>query len=155
MNWVTAWNWKSAAGSSCCRAAIFFLVNLSAGTDAALAAMQTEFIYRAVMAGFYGALTQYFARLRDERVATRAATVIVPGLAHLVEFGVHRWAGTAVLGWSMTGSIMFSVVTTRFNLFAMRHGVLTVGRDSDSWWHDLRALPALVVAFFRPSASIS
>lgn len=155
MTWFPAWNWKSAVASSCCRAAIFFSINLPAGMDAALAAMQTEFIYRAVMAGFYGSLTQYFARLQSERTATRAATVIVPGIAHVVELGVHLWADTAVLGWSILGSIMFSVVTTRFNLFAMRRGVLTVGRDSATWWQDLRALPALVVAFVRPTASTS
>ena len=105
--------------------------------------------YRAVAAGFYGSLTQYFAQLHAERRATWAATLIVPGVAHLVELGVHAWAGTPVLGWSVAGSIAFSMMSTRFNLFAMRRGALTVGHGSASWWQDLRAMPAMVAAFFR------
>jgi hypothetical protein len=149
MTWTVAWNWKSAVVSSLCRASIFFVINSSAGWDAALAAMQVEFAYRAVAAGFYGSLTQYFARLHAERRATWAATLIVPGVAHLVELGVHAWADTPVLGWSVAGSIAFSMMTTRFNLFAMRRGALTVGHGSASWWQDLRAMPAMMAAFFR------
>ncbi len=145
MTW--AWNWKSAVVSAVCRASIFFAVNLSVGLDAALAAMQVEFLYRIVAAGFYGSLTQYFSQLPSERTATIAAMCVVPGLAHLVEFAVHAWAGTPVLGWSLAGSVAFSLVTTRFNLFAMRRGVLTVGHGSASWWHDIKAIPMLVVAF--------
>lgn len=144
-----AWNWKSAVASSLCRASIFFTVNLWSGVDAAVAAMQVEFLYRAVASGFYGSLTERFARMRSERRATWAATLVVPAVAHLVEFGVHAWAGTPVLGWSVAGSVVFSIVTTRFNLFAMRRGVLTVGRGSASWWQDLKAMPAVVAAFLR------
>jgi hypothetical protein len=151
MTWSVAWNWKSALASSLCRAAIFFAINLSAGMDAAVAAMQVEFASRAVASGFYGSLTQYFARHHGARGV--AATLIVPGLAHLVEFGVHRWAATPVLGWSVVGSVAFSMLTTRFTLFAMRQGVFTVGHGSASWWQDMRALPALVLAFFRVPSS--
>lgn len=149
MTWALAWNWKSAVVSSLCRASIFFVINSSAGLDAALAAMQVEFVYRAIAAGFYGSLTQYFSRLRAERRATWAATLIVPGIAHLVELGIHAWAGTPVLGWSIVASVAFSMLTTRFNLFVMRRGALTVGDGSASWRQDLRAMPAMVVAFFR------
>jgi len=147
VTWSRAWNWKSAVVSALCRACIFFAINLSAGLEAAVAAMQVEFAYRAVAAGFYGSLTERFARMRSERQARRAATLVVPAVAHLVEFGIHAWADTAVLGWSIVGSIAFSVLTTRFNLFAMRRGVLTVGHGSASWWQDLRAMPAMVAAF--------
>jgi hypothetical protein len=149
MSWAVAWNWKSAVVSSLCRASIFFVINSPAGLDAALGAMKVEFAYRAVAAGFYGSLTQYFSRLHEERRATWAATLIVPGVAHVVELGIHAWAGTPILGWSIVGSVAFSVVTTRFNLFAMRRGALTVGHGSASCWQDLRAMPAMVAAFFR------
>ena len=66
MTWTVDWNWKSAVVSALCRASIFFVINISAGWDAALAAMQVEFAYRAVAAGFYGSLTQYFAQLHAE-----------------------------------------------------------------------------------------
>jgi hypothetical protein len=149
MTRTPVWNWKSAVASTVCRAALFFAINLPAGLDAAVVAMQVELLYRAVAAGFYGSLTQYFSRLHQERQATWTALLVVPGLAHLVEGGVHAWAGTPQLAWSLAGSITFSIITTRFSLFAMRRGVLTVGSGSASCWQDLRALPALVVAFFR------
>jgi len=144
-----AWNWKAAVVSSLCRASIFFLANLSAGLEAAMAAMQVEFLYRAVAAGFYGSLTERFARARSERHATWAAMIVVPGIAHLVELGIHLWAGTPMIGWSLAGSVAFSLLTTRFNLFAMRRGVMTVGRGSATVWQDLRAMPAMLAAFLR------
>lgn len=151
MSWSQAWNWKSAVGSAVCRAAIFFVVNTSAGAGAALTAMQVEFCYRAVASGFYGSLTQRFARMPNRRRATWLALIVLPALAHVVEFAVHSWAGTPVLGLSIAGSVAFSLLTTRFHLIAMRQGVLTVGAGSASWWQDLKALPAVCVAFFRLS----
>lgn len=147
MTWSRTWNWKSAVASSTCRAGIFFGINLAAGLEAAVTAMQVEFVYRAVAAGFYGSLTEYCSRIPCERVARRTATVAVPGVAHLVELGVHSWAGTPVLGWSLVGSVAFSILTTRFSLFAMRRGVLITGEGRQSWWRDLQAVPGLVTAF--------
>lgn len=151
MSWAEAWNWKSAVASSVCRASIFSVVNASAGLQAAFTAMQVEFLYRAVASGFYGSLTQRFARMPDRTRATWLALIVLPTLAHIVEFVVHSWAGTPVLGWSIAGSVAFSLLTTRFHLIAMRKGVLTVGAGSASWWQDLKALPAVCVAFFRMS----
>lgn len=151
MTWTTVWNWKSAVASSVCRALIFFVVNIPAGVDAALAAMQTEFLYRAMASGFFGSLTQYFAQVHAGRLSAWMATAIVAGLAHLVELGVHAWAGTPLLGWSIAASVIFSLVTTRFNLFAMRRGVLRVGQGSGTVRQDLRAMPGVVAAFFRTS----
>src|SRR5215510_14695129 len=56
------WNWKSAFLSSLSRALIFFAANLGAGTRAAVGAMVLEFGYRAITAGFYGAITQSFRK---------------------------------------------------------------------------------------------
>lgn len=151
MTWTVVWNWKSAVTSSVCRAVIFFAVNIPAGVDAALAAMQTEFVYRAVASGFFGSLTQYFAQMHAGRLSLWPATAIVAGLAHLVELGVHAWAGTPLLGWSIAASVLFSIVTTRFSLFAMRQGVLRVGHGSGTLREDLRAMPGVVSAFFRTS----
>ncbi len=149
MTWSLGWNWKSAVVSSLCRASIFFVANWSAGLDAAVAAMQVEFLYRAVAAGFYGSMTERFARMRSERRVTWAAMMVVPGISHVVELAIHLWAGTPMLGWSVAGSVAFSILTTRFNLFAMRRGSLTVGHGSATWWQDLKAMPALFVAFLR------
>lgn len=150
MSWRTAWNWKSAVLSALGRSTVFFSINASAGFDAAATAMQVEFVYRIVASGFYGALTQYFAARRQSTAAGWTALVVLPAISHGVEWLVHSWAGTPILGWSIAGSVAFSFMTTRFHLVAMRRGVLTVGPGSASWTQDLRAMPATVAAFFRP-----
>src|SRR5688572_9273253 len=72
------WNWKSAVVSAIGRSSIFLVVNLPAGVAAALAASRTEFAYRLFAAGFYGALTAWFARKYPSRAGTIAALVVVP-----------------------------------------------------------------------------
>ena len=62
----------SAAG----RASLFFLTNLPAGVDAAVAAAGTEVGYRLLAAGFYGTLTERFARLEATRRSTIAALLV-------------------------------------------------------------------------------
>lgn len=146
----TAWNWKSAVLSAIGRSTVFFGINSGAGFDAALTAMQVEFVYRIIASGFYGALTQHFASQRRSPAAGWTALVLLPALSHATEWIVHAWAGTPVLGWSIAGSVAFSGITTRFHLVAMRRGVLTVGPGSASWRQDLRAMPGTIVAFFRP-----
>ena len=90
----------------------------------------TEFLFRFATSGFYGALTQAFRRVEPARTGMIAAMVILPLLAHTLEFIVHWWRGTANLGLSITVSLCFTAVSTSFNLFAMRRGVLIVG-DAD------------------------
>lgn len=134
--WRAAWNWKSALASAIGRAPIFFAANLPAGMDAAVAAFQTEFIYRVVAAGFYGALTEYFAGLPSRRAATIGALVTLPALAHGVEYAVHAWAGTERIGGAILLSVLVSMATTRFSLFAMRRG-LFVTRGAQSFTADV------------------
>ena len=63
---------------------------------------------------------------------------------------MHWAAGTARLGPRIAGSILFSVVSTLFNLHAMRHGALLVGHHrAASLRTDLRRMPALVATFLR------
>lgn len=126
MRLAHAWNWKSALLSALCRAPVFFAANLSAGLPAAVAAFQTEFAYRLVAAGFYGGITEAFARMRPARLATLGALIIVPGLAHAAEFLVHWSAGTSNLGASVVASVCMSVITTRASLFVMRRGLFVV-----------------------------
>ncbi len=140
-----AWNWKSALLSATSRALLFFLANLSAGLHPAIAAAQTEFLYRAVAAGFYGSLTEQFARRRASRGMTIAAVLTVPAVAHGVEFLVHHASGTPRLGTALLASIAFSLVTTRFNLFAMRRGLLLGSRPLSS---DVRTLTTMARARF-------
>lgn len=143
------WNYKSAVLSAVVRASIFFVTNRMAGFDAAVAAMTTEFCFRIVTSGFYGAVTQAFRRVEPASAGTVAAMVLLPLLAHALELLVHWWQGTPELGVSITASVMFTAISTSFNLFAMRQGVFVVGAGRQSLWSDILALPRLVVQFVR------
>ncbi len=126
---------------------MFFCVNLARGFDAAQAAFVTELVLRAATSGFYGTVTQTFRSVEPRRTATIAASVLLPVLSHSVELAVHWFRGTEALGLSIGSSVALTVVSTAFNLHAMRHGVLTVGAGSQSLGADLRKLPGLVSSF--------
>ena len=144
---IRHWNYKSALFSSVLRALIFLFANLRSGWQAATGAMLAEFIYRAVTAGFYGALTQSFRRVRPPWKGTAAALVVVPLVTHSIEFAIHYLRGTPNLKTSMIASICFTLVSTSFNLFAMRRGALVTGQGAWPIADDLRALPALIASF--------
>ena len=141
------WNYKSAVLSALTRGGVFFSVNLSAGWEAAVAALLVECAFRVTTAGFYGALTQAFRQVRPERTGTLAGMVILPALAHSLELLVHWLCGTERLGASIAASVGLTALSTAFHLFAMRWGVFIVGHDSGSLSDDLRRMPLLVVSF--------
>lgn len=148
--WTTLgrrWNYKAAVLSSLVRASLFFFVNLAAGFDAAAAAGGAELALRFATSGFYGALTQSFRRVEPMWVATASAMVLLPALAHSLEFLVHWVRGTPALAASIAASVTFTMVSTAFNLFAMRHGALVVGEGHRPLLDDLAAMPRLVKAF--------
>jgi hypothetical protein len=144
---LARWNWKSAVLSSGLRATIFFLVNLKAGRHAAIGAMQAELALRLLTSGFYGALTEAFSAAEPSWQATAVALVGLPFLNHSLEFLLHWYRHTPVLGPSIAASVLFTALSTAFNLYAMRRGVLTVGGGSKSLQDDLVQIPALLVAF--------
>lgn len=146
------WNYKSAVLSSCFRSGLFFTTNLSAGVDAATAAMVTEFLFRFVTSGFYGGATQAFRRVEPPRFGTLGAIVVLPTVAHSLEFLVHSARGTPELAASMAASVAFTALSTAFNLFAMRRGVLIVGAGAASLRRDLASLPRLMVSFIGAAA---
>lgn len=145
--WPDLWNWKAALTSSIVRGAVFFAVNLTAGLDAARAALITELALRAVTSGFYGAITARFRRMEPQWAATVTAAALLPLLSHAVEWLVHWLRHTEALAASIAASACLTVVSTAFNLHIMRQGVLIVGTGSQPLRQDLRALPRLVATF--------
>jgi hypothetical protein len=141
------WNWKSALLSSFFRAAIFFFANWKAGSSAAMAAMLAEFLYRSVTAGFYGTITQRLRRLDPPWRGALAASVVLPALGHSLEWLVHKLRGTPNLRTSITASVVFTVVSSLFHLFAMRRGHFIVGEGSQPLRDDLRHVPRLIRDF--------
>ena len=144
---ATPWNYKSAVLSSAVRSLLFFVANLGAGYDAAVQAMVAECVFRFATAGFYGRLTQACCGIEPPAVGTLVALVALPVLSHSLELGVHWSRGTPALAASIGASVAFTVVSTTFNLFAMRRGVLVVGAGQRSLLSDVRAIPGLIVLF--------
>ncbi len=144
---IGRWNWKAALLSAAMRGAIFFFANLGVSREAAVDALLVDLSFRLPLVGVVAALTQAFRRAEPAWAATMTAAVLVPAFAHSIEFVVHWSAGTAALGASIAASIAFSVLSTLFNLFAMRRGVLVVGEDTGSLVQDLRRMPSIVVQF--------
>lgn len=142
-----AWNWKAALLGSACRAPVFLAANLTAGLAAGAQAMVTEFLFRVIASGVLGNLTQRLRGAEPAWAAAAAALLVMPALGHTAEYLVHSAAGTPRLGASLTASIAFTGVTTLFNLFVMRRGVLVSGAGGQSLARDVRALPGLVIAF--------
>ena len=148
LGWLSKlWNWKSALLSSLFRAAIFFFANWKAGSHAAIAAMLAEFLYRSLTAGFYGTITQRLRRLDPAWKGALAASVLLPALGHSLEWLVHRLRGTPNLRASITASVVFTLVSSLFHLFAMRRGHFIVGEGSRPLLDDLRHVPILIRDF--------
>lgn len=141
------WNWKSAVLSSSIRASLFFVANLRAGWRAAWGAFLVELVFRAATSGFYGAMTEAFVRVHPAWFGTLAISVLLPVLSHGLEFIIHYLRGTPELTLSIALSATFTVFSTGFNLFAMRHGALIVGEGRASILSDLRRMPRLIGAY--------
>jgi hypothetical protein len=151
---VYGWNWKSAVTSSGVRSLLFFFANIAAGPAAALRALLTELALRGVTAGVYGSITQGFRRAEPRWAGMLVVLIVVPALTHSLEYLVHSLRGTPHLGLSILISVCFTVVSTAFNLFAMREGLLIVGKGSRSLGEDLKAMPRLILAFLATAVTL-
>ncbi|HKE84650.1 MAG TPA: hypothetical protein VKB50_12895 [Vicinamibacterales bacterium] len=141
------WNYKAAILSSLMRAAIFFSINGRAGYRAAIAAMTTELCFRFATSGFYGAMTENFRRVEPPLAGTIAAMIVLPLVSHSLELLVHWLRSTPYLQASIGASVLFTALSTAFNLFAMRRGALVVGTGRRSLLEDMAAMPRLVALF--------
>ena len=149
---VRRWNWKSALTSALIRATIFFSVNIRSGWRAGLSAMLTELVFRGLTSGFYGSLTQAFRRAEPAWAAAVTAMILLPIFSHMLEFLVHWLRGTTNLKTSIVASVAFTVISTLFNLFAMRRGVLVVGEPTEagkppSLGQDFSRMPRVILDF--------
>jgi hypothetical protein len=144
---IRRWNWKAAFFSSLIRGIIFLLTNLRAGWRPAVGAMLAEWLYRAITSGFYGAITQMLGEAEPEWQAAMAAIVVLPLSSHSLEFLVHWLRGTPNLRASLIASISFTMVSTLFNLYAMRRGTMAVGENAVSLAKDMRDMPGVIAGF--------
>lgn len=120
------WNWKAAALSSVMRALIFFAATIGAGTEVALWATFVEFCFRAIVSGVFGTLIESFSRAEPAWARALVIAVILPTVAQILELVVHYINGTPNLARGVIISSAFTVLSSVFNLYAMRRGALTV-----------------------------
>src|SRR5215472_2828644 len=144
---IERWNWKAAIFSAAIRALIFLCANLTAGWRAATGAMLAEFVFRALTSGFYGAITQALSQAGPEWAAAMASAVLLPAVSHSIELIVHVLRGTPNIRASLISSVTFTILSTLFNLYAMRRGALIVGAEGYSVGGDLRRVPPLLAGF--------
>jgi hypothetical protein len=146
-NLLNSWNWKSALLSSLVRAALFFSINVMAGFSAALVAMLCEFGIRIIGAGFYGGAIESFRMAKPRWAASLIVLLALPFLNHIAEFMLHWALRLPNLKASILASIAFTMVSTSFNLFAMRKEVFTTGQNCRSLSADLKMMPRLLLAY--------
>lgn len=144
---IRKWNWKAALFSSTLRALIFFFTNLTAGWRAASGAMLAEFLYRAATAGFYGAITQAFGEAEPPWLSALIAGVALPVFSHSLEICVHLLRGTPKLVTSVVASVVFTVLSTLFMLYAMRRGAFVAGSEARSLADDVKEIPKTLAGF--------
>lgn len=141
------WNWKSAITSAVIRAAIYFSANLSSGRSEAVGAMEAEFAWRFVVAGFLGSVIQSLRKSEPVWQATLITSVLLPVLNHAIELTIHTLRGTPKLKTSFLISVCFTVIAMLFNTYAMRRGAMIIGKDGRPLWRDLLDMPRLIGGF--------
>ncbi|HEX4999104.1 MAG TPA: hypothetical protein VFY29_12820, partial [Terriglobia bacterium] len=147
-NWLI-WNWKGAVLGAVFRGLIFLAVNFNAGRAAALAAMGTQAGFRLTIGGVTAGLIERLCGVQPPWLGATLAFAIVPAFVHGMEFVVHRQAGTPRMALGETVSVSVTVVSTAFQLFAMRRGAFIAGDGAKSLAADMIALPRLIVEFVR------
>ncbi|MBS1828710.1 MAG: hypothetical protein JST93_25630 [Acidobacteria bacterium] len=141
------WNWKTAFLSALLRGLIFFATTWKSGWQAAAAAMAAEAALRSVTAGFYGSLTQRLRFITPRWKGTLIALILLPTMAHSIEFVMHTLRGTPHLATGMKASICFTLISTLFHLHAARQGAFLSGKGSATLRSDLRRTPAMLKGF--------
>ncbi|MBK8464822.1 MAG: hypothetical protein IPL32_03245 [Chloracidobacterium sp.] len=160
---ITRWNWKSVVLAVIMRGLIYLTIYLISGENWAvtLTAVLVEMPFRLLTTGFAGALVQSFRKAKPIWLANMIVSIMLPAFSHTVEFTVHYGQEkyfSDVLAATKDGvarqrtfaiSVIFSVVSVLFNLYAMRNGALLVGAGeaTKSLKDDFKQMPRLVGEF--------
>lgn len=140
---IRRWNWKTACLSAFSRGIVILAANLPSGGAYAFEVMLVEVCYRGLTSGFFSSAIQSFRCVRPAWAATLVTIAFVPGAADVLEIVVQRLHGTQRLGATIAASLILTCLSVLFELYAMRHGILVMGKTSGSLWQDLRSLRKL------------
>lgn len=160
---IIRWNWKAALLGAILRASFYYTVYQASRESwiVTLTAVSVELVFRFITTGLAGAVVQSFRRATPFWLANVIMSILLPAFSHSIEFlthyaqeryffdifaasenGVARQRAFAI-------SVLFSVVSVLFNLFAMRHGVLLVGagEETQTFANDIKRIPRMVGEF--------
>jgi hypothetical protein len=137
---IRRWNWKTACLSAISRGIVILAANLPSGGSCAFKVMLVEVCYRGLSSGFFSSAIQSFRCVRPAWAATLVTIAFIPGIADILEIMVHRINGTERLGATITASLFLTCFSVLFELYAMRHGILVMGKTGGSLFQDLRRL---------------
>jgi hypothetical protein len=150
---VVDWNWKAAGLSAAFRAAVFAIV-VPHGAGA-LRLVGIGLLFRLLIGGFWGSLLQAFRAARPAWLAGLMAAVLLPGLAHVLEFLALQAGRVSHVLTAMIASVAVSVGSLLVNWYLMRRGMLITGEGSETLATDFRRLPgALAGMCFAPAIAL-
>jgi hypothetical protein len=160
---ITRWNWKAASLGAVVRASFYYTVYQASRESwiVTLTAVFVELIFRFLTTGIAGAVVQSFRKATPLWQANLIMSFMLPAFSHGVEFLTHYAQERYffdLMAASQDGvarkrafaiSVLFSVISVLFNLFAMRHGVLLVGagEETQSFKNDIKKLPRMIGEF--------
>jgi hypothetical protein len=160
---ITRWNWKAALIGAVLRASFYFTVYQASRESllVTLTAVTVELAFRFITTGIAGAVVQSFRRATPVWLANVIVSISLPAFSHAIEFATHyaqeRYffdifaasENSVVRLRAFAISVLFSVLSALFNLFAMKHGVLLVGAGEEtlSFWGDMKRMPRMVGEF--------
>src|SRR6187399_772502 len=160
---ISRWNWKTAMLGAVVRAS-FYLAVYQASRETwivTLTAVLVEMIFRFFTTGAAGAVVQSFRRATPVWLANVIVSISLPAFSHTVEYVTHyaqeRYLydifaaseNSVARQRTFAISVLFSVISALFNLFAMKHGVLLVGagKETKSFFSDIKRIPLMVGEF--------
>jgi hypothetical protein len=109
-------------------------------------------IFRFLFGGVNGAIIQAYRRVQPAWHAVLTVPLVLAALSHLMEYFVLTGYDIAIGPIAKKNAILYSVIVSIisaiFNLFAMRRGALIVRDESmQSLWRDLIRMPWLIFEF--------
>jgi len=151
---VFRWNWKAAVLSSLLRAPIFLAAYLfqKQGIADAVSVTVALAVFRVIFGGVNGAIIQAYRNVKPAWHAVLTVPVVLAAFSHVIEFAVltvyDSITGTQGKTKAIVVSVIVSIISAVFNLFAMRRGALIVRDESmQSFWRDLVRMPWLIFEF--------
>jgi hypothetical protein len=140
---IADWNWKAALLSASFRAPLFSLAVLRG--PRALSGMAIEIFFRLATGGFWGSLIQAFRASRPAWLSGLCVVILLPGMAHALEYLALRAGHAPHLAAGMRVSVGISILSTLLNWFLMRRGLLITGAGAGRLRDDFRRLPAALM----------